>query len=119
MRRSSKALHIFERYRYGEPDVLADWAAAAVLPACQVVIISATTLLNRTIDGILDHVKGAREVAILGPSTPWAPEIFAPRHVTLLSGMQITDPECVLRVVSEGGGTREFGKAVKKFTARL
>lgn len=44
--------------------------AAEMLPQCQVVILSATTLLNRTVDDLLDLCRNARELAILGPSTP-------------------------------------------------
>jgi hypothetical protein len=39
--------------------------------------------------------------------------------VTLLSGVQVVDAERVLRIVSEGGGTRQLGRAVRKLTVRL
>jgi uncharacterized protein len=83
------------------------------------VILSATTLLNRTIDGLLQLCQNAREVAILGPSTPLLPEAFGTHGVTLLSGIQVIDPQRALRIVSEGGGTRQFGGAVRKLTVRL
>jgi len=118
LRRRAGALHIFERHRPTEPGVFADQAAVELLPKCQVVIISATTLINGTLEGLLQQTNGAREVVILGPSTPLVPECFASRPVTLLSGVRITDPERVLRVVSEGGGTREFGDAVRKVTLK-
>jgi len=119
LRRRAKELRIFERHRRHAPGVLPDWAASAALPECQVVLISATTLLNRTVDALLDLAGSAREVAILGPSTPLLPELFAGRGVTLLSGVQVVDPERVLRIVSEGGGTRQLGRAVRKLTVRL
>jgi uncharacterized protein (DUF4213/DUF364 family) len=99
--------------------VFPDWAASAVLPECQVVLISAATLLNRTVDALLGLAGSAREVAILGPSTPLLPELFAGRGVTLLSGVQVVDPDQALRVVSEGGGTHQLGRAVRKLTVRL
>jgi len=86
------------------------------LPQCQVVVMSATTLLNHTIDGLLDCCKAAREIALLGPSTPFLPEPFRKRGVTILSGVQVLDGPRVLRVVSEAGGTRNFGPAVRKLT---
>jgi uncharacterized protein (DUF4213/DUF364 family) len=119
LRGRAKELRIFERHRRDAPGVLPDWAASAALPECQVVLISATTLLNRTVDALLDLVGPAREVAILGPSTPLLSELFAGRGVTLLAGVQVVDPDQVLRIVSEGGGTRQLGKAVRKLTVRL
>jgi uncharacterized protein len=114
-----KALHIFERRPNANSAVLPEAAAADVLPQCQVVILSATTLLNRTLDNLLNLGRNARELAILGPSTPLLPEAFVDRGVTLLSGVHVVNPERVLQVVSEGGGTRQFGAAVKKVTLRL
>lgn len=119
LRKSAKTLHIFERDRRDEPGLLPDSAAPAILPECQVVLISATTLINRTIEPLLELARNARELAILGPSTPLLPEVFVGHGVTLLSGVQVTDADRVLQVVSEGGGTRQFGRAVKKLAIRM
>ena len=114
-----RTLHIFERKPIPDLGVLPDSAAGDLLPFCQVVILSATTLLNHTIDELLDHCKAAREIAILGPSTPFLPEVFSKQGVTLLSGVQVVDAPRVLRVVSEAGGTRKFGPAVRKLTLHI
>ena len=114
-----QALHIFERRPDPEYGMLPDSAARDYLPGCQVVIMTATTLLNNTIDDLLDLCKEAREIAILGPSTPFMPEIFRSRGVTMLSGLQVIDPGMALRIVSEGGGTRQFGRAVRKLTLHM
>jgi uncharacterized protein len=114
----ARALHVFERKADPEYGILPESAAADILPGCQVVIVTATTLLNHTIDGMLALCRNAREVAILGPSTPFVPEIFARHGVTILSGIQVVDPAQVLRTVSEGGGARQFGKAARKLSLR-
>jgi len=119
LRNRSGVLHILERRPSAEPGVLPESAAITVLPECRIVILSATALLNRTLDGLLDLCRNAREVAILGPSTPLLPQVFSSRGVTLLSGVQVIDPKRVLRLVSEGGGTRQLGEAVRKLTVRL
>lgn len=113
------ALYVFERKANQSYGILPESAAREFIPDCQVVLISATTILNHTIDGLLDLCKGAREIAILGPSTPFLPEVFRHRGITLLSGVEVVDPAQILRIVSEGGGTRQFGKAVRKLTLRL
>jgi uncharacterized protein len=113
-----RVMHIFERTPIPELGVLPDSAATNLLPQCQVVILSATTLLNHTIDSLLENCKNAREIAILGPTTPFLPGLFRRRGVTMLSGVHVVDGPQVLRVVSEAGGTRHFGRAVRKLTLR-
>lgn len=118
LRSRGKALHVFERRPAGGSEVLPESAAAEILPQCQVVVLSATTLLNRTLDDLLACCRNAREVAIVGPSTPLLPAVFADRRVTLLSGVQVVNGQRVVRVVSEGGGMRQLGKAIRKLTVR-
>jgi uncharacterized protein len=119
IRKQARELYIFERKPIPDLGVLPDSAAGDLLPQCQVVVLSATTLLNHTIDGVLECCKSAREIAILGPSTPFMPEVFRRRGVTILSGIQVMDTSKVLRVVSEAGGTRNFGRAIRKLTLRI
>jgi uncharacterized protein (DUF4213/DUF364 family) len=75
--------------------------------------------LNHTLDTLLGRCEYARTVALVGPSTPLLPEVFARRNVTLLSDIQVVDAGHVLRVVSEGGGTRQFGDAARKLALRI
>ncbi len=119
LKESVQAMHIFERKPNPEYGILPESAATELLPDCQVVIITATAILNGTIDGLLDLGSKAREIVILGPSTPFIPEIFSSRGVTMLSGLQIADAGKILQIVSEGGGTRQFGSAVRKISYRM
>jgi uncharacterized protein (DUF4213/DUF364 family) len=118
IKKQAKALNIFERRPIPELGVLPDTAAGNILPECSVVIISGTTLLNHTLDGLLDYCQSAHEIALLGPSTPFLPEVFGRRGVSMLSGLQVVDAPQVLKIVSEGGGTRQFGSTVKKLSLR-
>ena len=70
-------------------------------------------------DDLIDLCENAREIAVLGPSTPFIPEIFTRRGVTMLSGLKVVDAVKILQIVSEGGGTRQFGPAVRKLSLRL
>jgi uncharacterized protein (DUF4213/DUF364 family) len=117
LRARCRHLHVFER-QPGE-GMLPEAEARELLPRCDVVIVTATAILNRTIDELLGFCQGAREVAVLGPSTPFVPEVFQSRSVTLLSGVHVVDAERVLRIVCEGGGTRQLGGAVRKLTLRI
>lgn len=119
LKRRAKALHILEQREHVAPEVLPENAAEQILPECQVVIVTATALLNRTLDAILDRCRGAREIAILGPSTPLLPSLFASRGVTILSGIEVTDSRQALRIISEGGGTRQLGNSIRKVSLRI
>jgi uncharacterized protein (DUF4213/DUF364 family) len=112
-------LHIFERRPAEEPGVHPAWTAPMLLPECDVVIITSASLVTRALDALLESAIRAHELVLLGPSTPMLPEVFAKRRVTLLSGVHVIDSAGLLRVVSEGGGTRKFGTAVRKLTLRL
>ena len=76
-----------------------------ILQECTVAIITATTLLNDTLEEILTGLGSPRHVAILGPSTPLCPEIFQGTPVTHLGGAAIRDSNEVMQIISEGGGT--------------
>lgn len=86
---------------------------------CDVAVITATTIINNTLGPLLEKVGGAREVALLGPSTPYAPDAFSDTPVTILAGSVVDDEERVRRVISEGGGTRTMGRALAKWVARV
>jgi hypothetical protein len=119
IKKLAKSLQIVEQREDLGPLVLPQNAAQTELPQCQVVIVTGTALINRTIDGVLEHCRNAREVAILGPSTPLAPSVFASRGVTVLSGMQVVNSVQALRVISEGGGTPQLLNSMRKVSIRI
>lgn len=112
-------LIIFERV-HAPTETLRPAAEAHVeLPGCDVALITATTLINHTLDRLLAACAGCREVALLGASTPLLADAFEGSPVTLLSGVQLPDPALVLQTVSEGGGMRGFKRSVRKVNLRL
>ncbi|MEW5724578.1 MAG: DUF364 domain-containing protein [Thermodesulfobacteriota bacterium] len=113
---------VFERLPIassGGGSILPVEEAALALPDCQVALITATAIINHTLDEMLGWVKACREVVILGASTPMCPEIFSGTPVTLLSGLVIRSPEEILRVVSEGGGARHFRTGADKVNLKV
>lgn len=94
-------------------------SAAELLPSCSVAIITATSILNKSFEHIAAATGACRIKAVLGPSTPLAPGIFRDYGVTHLSGVIVTDPAAILRVVSEAGGMRFFKGATKKINLVL
>ena len=86
-------------------ELLSQEAKQQALKNCDVAIITATTLLNKTFEETLGSLGKPRAVALLGPSTPLIPEIFRNTSVTHLGGVAVADPTQVMRIISEGGGT--------------
>jgi len=76
-----------------------------ILRECTVAIITATTLLNDTLEEVLADLGEPRHVAVLGPSTPLCPEIFGGTPVNHLGGAIVRDADKIMRIISEGGGT--------------
>lgn len=104
LEQSGAALSILEK----EPDrggILDPSEQQRCLRDCTVAIITATTILNGTIEQVLDNLGSPRHVAVLGPSTPLCPEAFRDTPVNHLGGSIVKDPEQVMRIVSEAGGT--------------
>ena len=113
-----RKLYVVERKTRNEA-VYPDWAANILIPKADVVIISGTAVVNKTVDHLLSLSRKAREVAIVGPTTPLAPTVFKKRRVTLLSGVMVTNPKRAMKVIAQGGGTRNLRNYVKKVNVIL
>lgn len=100
---------VFDDGKPGEAGITETTLEEEILPQCDVVVLSATSLLNKTFDRMIALSARAREICVMGPSTPLIPELFRARGVTLLSGRRFIHPDRLLQVVSEAGGTRSFG----------
>ncbi len=81
-------------------------AAAELIPQADVVAITASALINHTLDGLLALCRRESPVMILGPSTPLSPVLFA-HGATLLSGARAVDEAAVLRTVGQGATFRQ------------
>jgi uncharacterized protein len=88
--------------------VLPSERAGEVLSVSDVIILSASTLANRTFDELLALRGAAREIILLGPSASLYPKPFFERGITAVMGTQILDSLTMLTVVSEAGGTKKL-----------
>jgi uncharacterized protein (DUF4213/DUF364 family) len=80
--------------------------AKDVLPRCQVVVVTATILMNGTYQEILP-LCGESFAVMVGPSTPASPVLFA-RGMDMLAGSMVIEPEGVMRAVSQGATYRDL-----------
>lgn len=105
LREQVKKLSVLE-LNPGEGDLPAS-AAPDVIPAADILAITAMTLINRTFEGLLQWRKPGARVLVLGPSTPLTPILF--RHgVDVLSGAIVEEPSKVLPLVRQGATFRQI-----------
>lgn len=92
--------------------MLATWTDAA--------LITSTTILNNTLESILDRAGEKVRVALLGPSTPMVAEAFENRPmVKALAGIVPDRIDPVLKTVRHGLGTRHLHRCSRKVTLSL
>lgn len=114
-----RLLEVFEESDPPGGDILPSSEAVKRLPQCDVALITSTTIVNNTIDPLLEAARKCREAVLLGSSTPMVPEALEHTRVTFLSGITVKDPAGILQVISEGGGTRFFKPFVVKWNLPL
>lgn len=90
------------------PGVLTPQQGRLVLAECSVAILTGTSLVTGTCDELLADLRHPREAVLLGPSAPFCAQAFAGTPLTRIAGARVVDPDGVLQVVSEGGGTPLF-----------
>ena len=112
-------IYVFERGSALEDGMYTDDEIPRYLPTCDVIVITATSILNQTIDDILPFCSNARQVCIVGPSTPLVPQIFKPHNVTLLAGSVVTSAAQILRIIAQGGGTMQMRPALRHVLVSL
>lgn len=88
------------------PDAAANW----VLPQADWVFITASSIANKTLPHLLSLSQRAT-VVLMGPSLPWLSE-WGDFGVDYLAGVRINQPDLLLQILMEGGGTNIFVDSV-------
>lgn len=88
------------------PGDLTEDMAPEVLAKSDVVAISATTLINHTLEDLLSYCRKDAFKIMLGPTTPMSDVMFD-YGIDVISGAKIIDTEMVLRCISEGATFRQ------------
>ena len=85
-------------------------AAPQVIPEAEVIVITGMTLVNHTMENLLEMCPPQSLVIILGPSTPLCPVLFD-YGVDMLCGSVVTAIEPVVRAVDQGANFRQVHQA--------
>jgi uncharacterized protein (DUF4213/DUF364 family) len=91
----------------------------SLLPQSDVALITATSIINDTVDPLLNMAEHCREVVILGPSTPMIAQVFRETAAGWLSGVWIQQPDGVFQEIERDFGFRKFRRYVTKVNLRV
>lgn len=92
-----------------------DGNAAAVLSSCDTVIITGAAVSNGTIEELLGYTRAGATVVVTGPTVSFLPDALFKRNVSIVSGVEVTDPDAALDILSEGVEAYHlFNKCVRK-----
>jgi uncharacterized protein (DUF4213/DUF364 family) len=82
-------------------------AAEKVFQA-DILIITGTTLINDTLEGLLEQRKPGAQVIVVRPTASGLPDAFFRRGVNIVGGVMMTEPDGVLDLIAEGGSGYHF-----------
>ena len=81
------------------------------LAAADVLIITGVTLVNHTLEAILDAARPDAEIAVIGPTASLLPDALFKRGVRVMGGVRVKEPDELLDVLAAGGsGYHFFGR---------
>lgn len=86
-----------------------------LLPECTKMIITGSSTINGSIDGLLEMCANAKQIAIVGSSTPMYPEGWKGTNVTSLAGSWWPKErkEEIFRTISQGGGIAQLRSIIQ------
>ena len=78
-------------------------------------IITGASISNGTIDDLLSWTRPGARVIVTGPTASILPDALFKRNASIVSGVQVTDPDLALDLLAEGVGAYHlFHTCVRK-----
>lgn len=85
------------------------------VPQADVLVITGTTLINDTLEGLLALAKPGAQVIVVGPTASMLPDAFFLRGIKILGGVIGTRADELLDIIGEAGsGYHFFGKSAER-----
>ena len=119
LRRKARHLYVFERNStLFDEQILPDTACEEFLPQADVIIITGSSIANKTIDHVLELSQGTKEIGVVGPSASLIPDPLFKRGVTIIGSIKVVNADRLLQIIAEGGGTPQINSAGKFINIR-
>ena len=92
-----------------------------LLPRCDVVFLSGTTMINGSAAGLFDLCTNARDIVLMGASTPMLPGGYENTPVTVLAGSwwDSSAKGSIFRLISQAAGIPALGSWMMKKNVRI
>ncbi len=107
LKKLAKELWVFElepSFINPAQGIITETAAEYIIPESDMVIITGSTLINKSMERLLELARMAKAyTVVIGPSTPLS-EVLFDYGVHLVAGAEVTKPEPVLLKLSQSGG---------------
>lgn len=104
LRELAKELWVLEQRP--RPGDLPAAEASRILPQCEVVCLTGTSLMNGTLDGLLALCHDAY-VVLTGPSSPLSPVLFE-FGIDAICGARVTDPAALSPFITQGASFKQL-----------
>ena len=112
--------YIFERNpKNTTPETISDGFEYSLLPEMDAVLISGTSLLNNTLDMILDRAKNAKIKILIGPSAQILPDFIKGYGIDYIASIHTTNIEKALYNLKLGSSFGLFKKYSKKYVVKV
>ena len=82
----------------------------SVLPESDVIIVTGLTLINNTIDGILNSVNPKAKLIVVGPSANILPQVLFENGADIIGATKYTNSEMLFKLISEGASAYHLFK---------
>lgn len=73
-----------------------------------VLFITGVTLINHTLEGILKAARPQAEIAVIGPTASFLPDVLFERGVRVVGGVWVQKPDELLEVLAAAGSGYHF-----------
>ncbi len=90
------------------PHYVPEERSSEVLAKADVLIITGVTLVNHTLENILEYARPGAEIALMGPTASMLPEPMFERGVRVVGGVWVKKPDELLDVLASGGSGYHF-----------
>lgn len=117
-----KEVIVFDKGKEGFQEGIYPWKKQSeILPKCDIIYISGSTLINHSIDELLHYCHSVRQVIVTGLSTCLYPEAFCKTPVTYLAGMSWNPENKILlfNKISQAGGMIHIAHLGKKIMIKI
>jgi uncharacterized protein (DUF4213/DUF364 family) len=76
---------------------------ASALEKSGVVVLTGTSIVNHTIDPILQLIKNGKRAGIIGPTASMIPDAFFTRGIQVMAGVRVSNPDLMIKILKQGG----------------